>query len=84
MYSYIHAVNFSTSDEGKVKMKTFKWVVEFEVTENWVEDGFNISETRALNMLANALPYAYGSELSAKVIKAPDPKLIRKTQGYTD
>ena len=65
-------------------MKTFKWVVEFEVTENWVEDGFNMSEKRALNMLSNALPYAYESELSAKVIKSPSQKLIRKTQGYTD
>ena len=65
-------------------MKTFKWVVQFEVTENWVEDGFDISETRALNMLANALPYAYGSELSAKIVKSPDEKRIRKTQGYTD
>ena len=25
-------------------MKTFKWVVEFEVTETWVEDGFEINE----------------------------------------
>lgn len=65
-------------------MKTFKWVVEFQVTENWVEDGFNMSEKRALDMLSNTLPYAYGYELSAKIIKAPDPKLIRKTQGYSD
>lgn len=65
-------------------MKTFKWVVQFEVTENWVEDGFNVTEASALNMLSKALPYAYGYELSAKVIKSPDPKLIRKTQGYTD
>ena len=65
-------------------MKTFKWVVQFEVTENWVEDGFNISEKRALDMLANALPYAYGSELAVKIIKSPDAKLIRKTQGYLD
>jgi hypothetical protein len=61
-------------------MKTFKWVVEFEVTENWVEDGFDIDEDRAQDMLANALPYAYGYELKAKVIKAPDPKLIKKAQ----
>jgi hypothetical protein len=61
-------------------MKTFKWVVEFEVTENWVEDGFDIDEDRAQDMLANALPYAYGHELKAKVIKAPDQKLIKKAQ----
>lgn len=64
-------------------MKTFKWVVEFEVTETWVEDGFEITQDRAEDMLANALPYAYGNELSAKVIKAPKQDLIRKTQGYT-
>ena len=61
-------------------MKTFKWVVEFEVTENWVEDGFDIDEDRAQDMLANALPYAYGHELKTKVIKVPDPKLIKKAQ----
>ena len=61
-------------------MKTFKWVVEFEVTENWVEDGFDIDEDRAQDMIANALPFAYGHELKAKVIKAPEPKLIKKAQ----
>jgi len=61
-------------------MKTFKWVVEFEVIETWVEDGFDIDEDRAQDMLANALPFAYGHELKAKVIKAPDPKLIEKAQ----
>jgi hypothetical protein len=65
-------------------MQTFIWVVEFEVTENWVEDGFNLTRERAKDMIANALPFAHGSELNAKVIKAPNPKLIRKTQGYTD
>lgn len=62
-------------------MKTFKWVVEFEVAESWVEDGFNIDQDRATDMIANALPYAYGSEFEAKVIQAPDAKLIRKVQG---
>ena len=63
-------------------MKTFKWVVEFEVTETWVEDGFNIDQGRAIDMIANALPYATGMEFKATVLKAPDAKLIRKTQGY--
>ena len=64
-------------------MKTFKWVVEFEVTENWVEDGFNITNQKATGMIENVLPYASGAEFKATVIKAPDAKLIRKTQGYT-
>ena len=63
-------------------MKTFKWVVEFEVTENWVEDGFNITDRKAMSMMEEALPFASGAEFSAKVIQAPDAKLIRKTQGY--
>jgi len=64
-------------------MKTFKWVVEFEVAETWVEDGFNLTEEKAKNMMANALPLAYGTEFTAKIIKAPNEKLILQTQGYT-
>jgi hypothetical protein len=65
-------------------MKRFKWVVEFEVTENWVADGFNIDQRRAFNMIESALPFASGAEFKATVIKAPDAKLIRTTQGYTN
>lgn len=64
--------------------KTFKWTVEFEVTRNWVEDGFNLTDERAHKMLSNDLQYAYNYELGAKVTKAPDPKEIRKVQGYKD
>ena len=63
-------------------MKTFKWIVEFEVTEDWVADGFDINQNRATDMMANALPYASGAEFKATVVKAPEPKLIRQTQGY--
>ena len=34
-------------------------------------------------MIANALPFASGAEFKATVLKSPDAKLIRKTQGYT-
>ena len=64
-------------------MKTFKWVVEFTVSENWVADGFNISNQKAMRMIEEVLPFASGAEFSAKVIKAPDEKLIKLTQGYT-
>jgi hypothetical protein len=66
------------------KMKTFKWVVEFETTTTWVEDGFNIDQGRATDMIANALPFASGAEFKATVLKSPDAKLIRRTQGYTN
>lgn len=63
--------------------KRFKWVVEFEVDETWVEDGFDLStDERAMSMLAEALPHATGSELRAKTIKSPTAKRIAKAQGY--
>ncbi len=64
-------------------MKTFKWIVEFEVSENWVEDGFDITPDRATDMIAKALYYATSDEFKATVIKAPDANLIKQTQGYT-
>jgi hypothetical protein len=65
-------------------MKTYKWTVEFEVSETWVEDGFNIDQDRATDIIANALPYANGAEFKATVLKAPTEKTIRKAQGYTN
>ncbi len=65
-------------------MKTFKWVVEFEVDECWITDGFDLDDERAFEMLENDLTFAYPHELKARVISAPDPKDIRKAQGYPE
>lgn len=62
--------------------KGFKWVVEFIVAESWIADGFNLDDERAKAMLAETLHYAYNTELDARVLKSPDPKAIRKAQGY--
>lgn len=60
-----------------------KWTVEFSVDKTWVEDGFDLTNNRALDMLSNDLQYAnIGTELNARVIKSPDKKLIRKIQGF--
>lgn len=65
-------------------MKIFKWIVEFEVSETWVADGFNLTQERALDMLSNDLGWAdIGTELSAKIIKSPNIEEIAKVQGYT-
>ena len=64
-------------------MKTFKWVVEFEVSEKWIADGFNITNRKAMVMLEYTLPFASGADFKATVIKSPSQTLIRKTQGYT-
>lgn len=58
-----------------------KWTVEFSVDETWVADGFNLTDERALEMLANDLAFADYNELGAKVISVPAPEEIRKVQG---
>lgn len=60
----------------------FKWIVEFEVADVWVEDGFEFTDDIAHAMLAEWLSHANGDELKAKVIKSPTIKSIRKMQGY--
>lgn len=63
-------------------IQRFKWVVEFPVTPNWVEDGFDLDDGRALLMLAMDLPYAYPNELGAKVTRRPAAATIKRFQGY--
>lgn len=63
-------------------MQTYKWTVEFEVSSTWVEDGFNLTNERALNMLACSLPFAYNTEIKAKVLTKPTDSAIAKEQGY--
>ncbi len=63
-------------------MAKFKWVVEFEVDETWVADGFNLTKERAFDMLQHDLSFAYEHELKASIIKAPSNTSIAKVQGY--
>jgi hypothetical protein len=62
--------------------KKFRWTVEFTVDETWVADGFELTQERALEMLAKDLSYAYEHELGARIVSEPDQKAIRKAQGY--
>lgn len=63
------------------KPKWFRWTVEFQVTENWVADGFDLTDERAFGMLANDLQYAYGHELKARVVRKPSKAAIEKAEG---
>lgn len=60
----------------------YEWTVKFRVNATWVADGFNLDDDRARSMLEGDLDYAYGWELDAKVVKAPDPQHIAWEQGY--
>ncbi len=65
-------------------MARFKWTVEIEVDESWVADGFDLTDERAKEMLANEITGAFNNEIDAKVIKAPSKAKIMKAQGYSD
>lgn len=63
----------------------YTYVVRFQVAKTWIEDGFDLTDQRALEMLANDLRFAKaGAELTAKVLKAPTPERIARAQGYYD
>ena len=62
--------------------RTFKWVLEVEVSEDWVADGFDITEENVQD-IANALnPYAIEGEYRVRILQAPAPELVRQAQGY--
>lgn len=64
-------------------MRKFKWMVQFEVDEIWVADGFQMTDQRALNMLAHDLDYAnMDTELHARVVAGPELLDVAKAQGY--
>jgi len=60
----------------------YKWTVEIEVDPIWVADGFNLTDERAHDMVAEALPWAQGHEFKARVLQRPTPERILKEQGY--
>lgn len=61
--------------------KTFKWTVTFEISDNWVFDGAEITEEVAKEMLANYLPYAYGHELGVKITRKPSEEALKECLG---
>lgn len=64
-------------------MNFYTWKVEFKVHKAWVENGFDLTDQRALHMLSDYLRYAnIEFELRAKVIESPTKGEIRKAQGY--
>lgn len=63
-------------------MKRFKWVVEFEVDETWVADGFDLTDERAKRLIEEHLDYSHGWETAARVISHPPTHEIAMAQGY--
>ena len=62
--------------------KTFKWTVEFTVSEKWVADGFDLTDDRAQDIIQSVLGWATETEVQGRVISAPDPRRMAKAQGF--
>lgn len=63
-------------------MKRFKWVVEIDVAETWVADGFDLTPERLEDILGKVLNYANGSEYSGRVIARPRDSEVAAAMGY--
>ena len=59
-----------------------RWILEFEIDESWVADGFDFDEERCRDLEESLIAYAYPSEVSVKVLSAPDLKEILRIQGH--
>lgn len=62
--------------------KPFTYVVRFTIAPIWMQDGFTLSNDRALLMLAGAIGAGSADELQAKVLEAPSALEIARIQGY--
>jgi hypothetical protein len=60
----------------------FKFTIEFDVAEVWIADGFDLTDSRAQDLLRNALPWCYDSEVGARVIARPADEDMARAQGY--
>lgn len=59
-----------------------KWVIEIEVDDMWVADGFDPDDRWVEEMMQRELSLAYGHEVGGRIISAPDRDDINELQGY--
>jgi len=61
-----------------------EWTVKIRVSDNWVADGFDLTEERLKEMVENSLPFAYPHETEVAIVDEPDQSRIRRIQGYAE
>ena len=71
-----------TKKQTAAQPKKFKWVVEFTVNGTWVEDGFNLTQQVAKEMIEARLGFAYDHETAAKILKCPTQKEINSAGNW--
>lgn len=60
----------------------YVWTVELRVNKEWVADGYDPTDEDVERMLQKRLPYAYGHEVSARVLTRPSDAVMAYAQGY--
>lgn len=61
--------------------QTFKWVIEIEVDEGWVADGFTFCADTIQHLEENLIPAAIpGTEVKVRVVKSPSPESIKNAK----
>jgi len=53
-------------------MANMRWTVEFTVSDNWIADGFDLTQECVDRMIQSRLPYAVDGEVTAAIRHAPD------------
>lgn len=65
-------------------MKKQKWVIEVEVADIWVQDGFDPdSEQFHTAIVSSMLGYANDDEIKVKVVSRPKDRVVANLQGYS-
>ncbi len=65
-----------------MKNKRFKWVVEIEIDELWVADGYEATAERIQEaILCRSLGWAQDHEVKVKQVSSPKKADIAKAQG---
>lgn len=61
--------------------RTFrKWTVEIEVSDTWVEDGFDLTDDRMQSIMEKHLSYAYSHEIRCRVVSRPPDEEVAAVQ----
>jgi hypothetical protein len=58
----------------------FKWLLEVEVPEYWVKGGFDFHEDTCSEVAESIIKFAYHDKVKVRVVQAPDPIDIRRSQ----
>lgn len=67
-------------------MAKLTWTIELGIEDTWIADGFDLKTEDDIEALKEAiqhrLPWAYGHEISLRVLRAPADEKVKKLQGF--